>query len=147
MRINRDFLEFLTLMEGLELKAYKDSVGIWTIGIGSTRYEDGRPVLRGDIITEDRAFELFKNTIIQYEVAVNKLVTSNINQNQYHALLSFTYNLGVRAFKNSTLLKKVNKNPNDPDIEKEFLKWINANSKPLRGLLIRRQAEIKLYFK
>lgn len=147
MRIDRDFLEFLTLMEGLELKAYKCSAGIWTIGIGSTRYEDGRPVLRGDIITEDRAFELFKNTIIQYEVAVNKLVTSNINQNQYHALLSFTYNLGVRALKNSTLLKKVNKNPNDPDIEKEFLKWINAGGKPLRGLLIRRQVEVKMYFK
>ena len=146
MKIDKKGVEFLVECEGLELKAYKDVIGIWTIGIGSTRYEDGTPVKKGDVITRDRALLLFKNTISIYENAVNKLVTSSINQNQYNALTSFCYNLGVSAFKGSTLLKKVNLNPNDPNITLQLKKWINAGGRPVKGLIIRRDKESKLYF-
>ena len=147
MKIDREGIEFLILMEGFELKAYKCSAGIWTISSGVTRYENGLPVKRGDVITRERALELFKNTIKVYEMCVNTNVKSNINQNMYNALVSFTYNLGVGAFKNSTLLKKVNKDPNDESILKEFAKWINVNGKPSNGLIKRRQNEARLYFK
>lgn len=146
MKIDKNGVEFIVSMEGLELKAYKCSAGVWTVGIGSTRYEDGTPVKKGDVITRDRALLLFKNTISIYENAVNKLVTSSINQNQYNALTSFCYNLGVSAFKGSTLLKKVNLNPNDPNITLQLNKWINAGGRPVKGLIIRRMKESKLYF-
>lgn len=128
------------------LTAYQDSVGVWTIGIGSTYYEDGTKVKRGDKISLERAYELFQNILPKYEKEVNRLVTSNINQNQFDALVSFTYNLGGTNLGNSTLLKKVNKNPNDPTIASEFVKWNKAGGKVLAGLTKRRKEESELYF-
>ncbi|TXF75221.1 lysozyme [Chryseobacterium sp.] len=69
-----------------------------------------------------------------------------MNQNQYNALVSFTYNVGTNALKTSTLLKRVNKNPKDPDIKVQFLKWVNSGGRKIPGLVSRRQYEAKLYF-
>jgi lysozyme len=71
----------------------------------------------------------------------------SVNQNQYDALVSFVFNLGIGAFRKSTLLKKIQANPNDPAIRAEFMKWVNAGGKPLKGLITRRAAEADLYFK
>jgi lysozyme len=119
-----------------------------TIGYGSTRYADGTKVKLNDPeITKEGATTLFKQTLKQYELAVDAYCRDDINQNQFDVLVSFAYNLGNQALKSSTLLKKVNKNPNDPTIKTEFLKWVNVNGKPLKGLIKRRQAEVDLYFK
>lgn len=128
------------------LTAYQDSVGVWTIGIGSTYYEDGSRVKKGDKITINRAKELFGNILPKYENDVLRLVKKPLNQNQFDSMVSFTYNLGATNLGKSTLLKKINKNPDDPTIADEFTKWNKAGGKVLRGLTRRREAESKLYF-
>jgi lysozyme len=81
-----------------------------------------------------------------YEKSVDSFCRDDINQNQFDALVSFAYNLGVGNLKSSTLLKKVNANPSDPTIRDEFMKWVNGGGKKLPGLVKRRQAEADLYF-
>lgn len=138
--------KFLSDREGTRYKAYQDSKGIWTIGRGITYYEDGKSVQRGDIINPTREMQLFNNTIQFYVKKVNEYVTARINQNQFNALVSFTYNVGTNALKTSTLLKRVNKNPIDPDIRVQFMKWVNSGGRRIPGLVTRRAAEVKLYF-
>lgn len=132
--------------EGCKLEAYLCPANIPTIGYGSTYYEDGRPVKLGDKITQERADKLFENIAEDFAKRVRSLLNVILNENQFSALVSFTYNVGVANLRKSTLLKKVNMNPLDATIEQEFLKWNKANGKPLAGLTRRRQAEAKLYF-
>jgi len=147
-KINSAGVELITQWEGLKLYPYLCSAGVPTIGYGSTRYEDGTKVKLSDKpITKERAVELFRNTIVSYERDVDAFCRDDINQNQFNALVSFAYNLGSNALKNSTLLKKVNINPNDKSIKNEFMKWIYVGKKPLKGLVNRRTAEVEMYFK
>lgn len=132
--------------EGCELNAYDLHDGKITIGYGNTFYEDNTPVKMGDTITQERAGALFLLIVPQFEQAVNRVVTSEINQNQFNALVSFTYNLGAGNLNSSTLLKKVNANPNDHEIIDEFMKWVMPGSKFEAGLRKRRLAEADLYF-
>lgn len=139
-------LDFLINEEGLVLHPYLDSVGIPTIGVGCTYYENGTKVKMTDSsITKDRAISLFKNLLNNYELGVYSVTRDDINQNQFNALVSFTYNEGVNAFKHSTLLEKINLNPDDNTITHEFLQWERAGSDPKR-LESRRIHEAKLYF-
>lgn len=131
--------------ESCRLTAYQDSVGKWTIGFGNTFYEDGRPVKEGDIIPQWRADELFKRVVSKFERAVNDLGL-NLKQNQFDALVSFAWNEGIEALQQSTLIRKVRNTPDDLiGIDDEFLKWIYAGGKKLRGLVARRRSESFLY--
>ena len=132
--------------EGLRLTSYLCPAGVWTIGYGSTFCENGSKVQEGEKITIDRADGLLITTVHLFEKSVKGLVKSSINENQLGALTSFAFNLGVGNFKASTLLKKVNKNPSDPMIRDEFMKWNKAGGKVLNGLTRRREAEANLYF-
>lgn len=150
---SKKIVEFITKFEGFEAKPYLDIAGVPTIGYGATYYQDGRKVKMSDPpITKACALDLKMFHLKQTENAVNKLVKSKVNQNQFDALVSFTYNLGEGNLKSSTLLKKVNANPNDRSIEKEFLKWINARNpktgklEPSFGLTRRRNEEAVYYF-
>ena len=141
-------LKLIKKFEGLKLKPYLCSAAVPTIGWGSTRYTNGTKVtLKDPAITKEQADTLFLETLKQYELAVDAYCRDDINQFQFDALVSFCYNLGPHALKSSTLLKKVNKNPNDPTIAAEFNKWVNAGGKRLKGLIRRRAAEVELYFK
>lgn len=143
--ISPNGINFLIKEEGIILKPYRDSVGIPTIGIGCTYYENGQKVKMTDPpITRDRAIGLFKNVLAAYEIAVWSNTRDDINQNQFDALVSICYNIGVNGLKGSTLLKKVNANPNDPSINEAFKMWKNAGGKPI--LLNRRIREANLYF-
>lgn len=134
-------LDFLAIEEGLRLKPYRDSKGIPTIGIGNTYYENGNRVTMNDpAITKERAIELFKNVLDHYEVTVWSVTRDDIIQNQFNALVSICYNIGVNGFKGSTLLSLVNKNPQHPQITEAFKMWRKPN------LLERRKREAKLYF-
>lgn len=144
--INDAGKELIKSYEGLRLKSYKCSAGKDTIGFGATFYEDGRPVKPGDTITLERAHKLFDFIISKFANKVKSLVKSEVNENQTAALVSFAYNCGIANLMNSTLLKKVNANPNDPTIADEFKKWTKASGKVLQGLVKRREAEAKLYF-
>ena len=132
--------------EGLKLKAYLCPAGVWTIGYGNTFYENGSKVQEGDKITLDRADKLLFFVVQKFELEVLKLVKSAINENQLGALTSFAFNVGAGNLAKSTLLKKVNANPNDATIRDEFMRWTKAGGKVLNGLVTRRNAEADLYF-
>ena len=146
MQLNDRGKDLIKLFEGCKLVAYKCSAAKDTIGYGNTFYEDGTPVKPGDKITQQRANELFEIIAKDFADRVKPLVRSIVTPNQFAALTSFAYNAGIGNLKSSTLLKKVNANPNDPTIDLEFKKWDKAGGKVLAGLTKRRAAESKLYF-
>ena len=140
-------LNLIKRFEGCKLKAYLCSAGKPTIGYGATYYKDGTKVKLGDTITQEEADELLNWMVDnEYEPFVKKVVTSEINPYQTDALCSFAYNCGTGNLKKSTLLKKVNANPNDPAIADEFAKWNKSKGQVLAGLTRRRKAETTLYF-
>jgi lysozyme len=147
MKLNNEGYKLIIKHEGLVLKPYLCPAKVPTIGYGNTYYEDGKRVtLLDKPITKERAFEMFKEIADRFAKAVSQSVTSDINQRQFNALVSFAYNVGVANFKKSTLLKIVNVNPNDKQIENEFKKWTRANGKVLSGLVKRREDESNYYF-
>jgi lysozyme len=145
MEINKAGKDLIKRFEGCKLKAYKCPAGVWTIGYGNTFYEDGTKVKEGDVITQERAEELFDIIINDFVRMTDALVKSDVTENNFSALVSFTFNVGTGNLKRSTLLKKVNANPKDPSIRAEFMKWTRANNVVLKGLVRRREAEAKLY--
>ena len=135
------------MFEGFSAKPYLCSAKVPTIGYGSTYYLNGKKVtLLDKPITELEAFEMFKAIADKFADKVSKLVTAPIDQAQFNAIVSLTYNIGPANFQKSTLLKKVNFNHNDPSIRAEFLKWNKAGGQVLKGLTIRRKAEADIYF-
>lgn len=144
--VSQEALDLIKKFEGYRAKAYQDVVGIWTIGYGNTYYEDGTRVSEGDTITKSDAEELLKYWVQDFADEVNQSVKAHLNDCQFGALVSFTYNVGVSGFKRSNLLKRVNGNPEDPTIEYEFNKWVKAGGKTVNGLVKRRKEECKFYF-
>lgn len=135
-------IAFLVQEEGLRLTPYLDTKGIPTVGVGCTYYEDGSKVKIWDPeITKERAIELFKNVLKHYELAVYSVCRDDINQNQFNSLCSLCYNIGVNAFKKSTLVRTVNLNPMDTKIKDAWLMWQRPPE-----LRPRRNREIALYF-
>lgn len=132
--------------ESIKLTAYRCPGGVVTIGIGTTRYEDGSRVQLGDEITADYAEVLYRREVDKVRDELSRLVVTSLTKNQEDALVSFVYNVGITAFKSSTLLKKINKNPNSKSIKREFMKWTTSGGKKLKGLVRRRKAESELYF-
>ena len=147
MKLNKAGADLIKEFEGCKLKSYQCSALRWTIGYGNTFFEDGTPVVAGNAITQQKAEQLFEIIANDFSAKVAKLVTSNVTDNQFGALVSFAYNCGIANLQKSTLLKKVNANHNDPSISAEFMKWNKAGGKVLAGLTRRREAEANLYFK
>jgi len=140
-------IDLIKSFEGFSSKPYLCPAKIPTIGYGITFYPDGKKVTMKDAsITEEEGVKLLKSMLVKFEQYVDSYCVDTVNQNQFDALVSFCYNLGPSNLKSSTLLKKVNTNPNDPTIEAEFMKWTKAGGKTLKGLVRRREAESKLYF-
>jgi lysozyme len=146
-RINKDGYDLITRFEGFSSKPYICPAGVPTIGYGTTRYYNGVKVSMSDLpISEEKGREYLMHDVHTFELAVDAMATDAVTQNQFNALVSFAYNLGPHALKSSTLLKKVNLNPNDKKIRDEFYKWVYAGGKKLEGLVRRRAAESELYF-
>lgn len=146
MSLNNDGYKLITDFEGLKLKPYLDSVKIPTIGYGNTYYKDGTRVTMLDKeITQKEAFEMFKEIANRFAKSVSKSLKQPVTQNQFNALVSLAYNIGTGSFIGSTLLKKVNVNPNDPTIPNEFKRWNKAGGQVLKGLTNRRNYEAKIY--
>ena len=148
MTPSKNCIDLIKKFEGFRSEAYQDSVGIWAVGYGSTMWLDGKNVQPGQRMTiqEAEAVMTWELTRKGKEI-LSGLPTTIINQNQYDALVSFAYNLGVGALLKSTLFKKLKVNPNVPSIRTEFMRWVNAGGKRLTGLVRRREAEANLYFK
>ena len=141
MHISNDGINLIKQFEGCVLSAYKCPAGVWTIGYGHTKN-----VKQGMKITKEQASNLLIDDLKIYESYVNKYVKVKLNQNQFDALVSFTFNCGGGALKSSTLLKKINKG-DYAGAANELLRWNKANGKVLSGLTRRRKAEKALFLK
>ena len=139
MNVGQATIDLIKSFEGLETKAYQDVAGVWTIGYGHT---DG--VQRGDKITEDEAEELLRQDIALFAAGVKELVPDNLPPNQFGALVSFAYNVGLSALRKSTLLREVNEG-NHVKAAAEFYRWTLAGGERRLGLLRRRRAESEFY--
>lgn len=139
MQISNKGLDLIKFYEGLELEAYKCAAGVLTIGYGWTH-----DVKEGDTITEERAEELLREGIVQYENAVDDLVNVPLEQHQFDALVSWVYNLGKANLAASTLLKKVNAQEMD-EVPEQIKRWNKAGGKVLEGLIKRRESEAHLW--
>ena len=148
MKASNNAVKLIAQFEGFESKPYICSGGVVTIGYGTTIYPSGVKVNMNDsAITKQQAEDYLLNDINKFSNGVDLLVRSNINQNQFDALVSFAYNVGLGNLSNSTLLKLINVDPNNSLIKNEFIKWNKAKGKVLAGLTRRRNAEANLYFK
>lgn len=147
MKLDDNGYKLIQGFEGLSLVPYLCSAKKATIGWGNIFYPSGIKVTMQDKpISLATAKWMLKETADKFAVDVDKLVKANLTQNQFNALVSFAFNLGVTALGKSTLLKKVNINPSDPTIRNEFLKWNKAGGRVLDGLTKRRTKEANLYF-
>lgn len=136
-------IEFIKRHEGCRLKAYRCSANKLTIGYGHT----GNDVKEGMTITQAEADNLLAKDLEKFETYVKDATKGvTLNENQFAALVSFTYNVGPKNFNNSTLLKRIKANANDPDIVNQFRRWNKAGTTVLPGLVKRREEEAKLYF-
>ena len=140
MKIGPKGMALIQEFEGCKLTSYLDSVGICTVGWGST----GSDVKPGMTITQSEADQRLRGYIAGMQERINALVTVPLTQNQFDALCSFTYNLGAVALRTSTLLKLINLG-DFGGAAKQFLRWDKAGGVPLPGLTRRRHAEMALF--
>lgn len=134
-------LALIKSWEGKENTAYKDIVGVWTICYGST----GAHVKPGTTLTDGECEQLLRRDLVRYERAVQRCsAPARLNQNQYDALVSFTYNVGEGAYCGSTLARHV-RAENYEAASAQFTRWSYANGRWVRGLYNRRVAEKALF--
>lgn len=151
MNPSKKCIDLVKKFEGCRLHAYQDIASIWTIGYGSTMYQDGTKIKPGDTITQEQADELLMWELTIKAGSASAFVQGNvINQNMFDALCSFAFNVGVGALQKSTLLKLIRQNPRDAKITDAFLMWNKAKIKGVMtavdGLTRRRRSEAALYF-
>jgi len=147
MRISEKGILLIKRWEGFSADPYICPAGVVTIGYGNTYYENGVKIKMSDPpINEKRADAMLRNIVRHYELGVDSMTRDDITQNQFDALVSFAYNVGLEAFRKSTLLKKVNANPNDRLISNQFLRWNKSRGRVLQGLTKRRIEEARIYF-
>ena len=141
LKISQTGINLIKKYEGCVLTAYQCPAGVWTIGYGHTR-----TACKGLKISLKTAEKLLEEDIKVYEKGVNNVVSVSLTQNQFDALVSFSFNCGVTALKNSTLLKKLNSKDYE-GAAKEFPRWNKSNGKVLAGLTKRREEEKELFLK
>ena len=139
MIISKNGLDLIKQFESLQLKAYKCSANVWTIGYGHTKN-----VKEGDRISQDQANCFLMQDLYSVERAIIRLVKVKINQNQFDALCSLIFNIGISAFNKSTLLAKLNTGDYVGAAE-QFRRWNKVNNVVMAGLVRRRQAEEDLF--
>ena len=143
-KINSSGLTIIKHFEGRELQAYQDSVGVWTIGYGHTAAAGPPTVYAGQTISEAEAEEILKRDLGLFERGVNDLVKVSTNSDQFSALVSFSFNVGLGALETSTLLRKLNARDYQ-GAANEFPRWVKAGGQTLPGLVRRRDAERALF--
>ena len=154
MRMSDNGKRLLKAWEGAELKEYLDSAGKPTIGVGHLLSEAERASKRLSIgglsvdysngLTESQVLALLAEDLPRYETAVDDAVTVALNPSQFDALAAFCFNIGIGAFKSSTLVRELNAG-NHAKVPDELRRWVNAGGKVSRGLVNRRENEIKLW--
>lgn len=139
MKVSDKGLALIKEFEGCKLTAYKDIVGVWTIGYGHTR-----SARQGMVITQAQADELLALDVATHASSVYKALQVKLEQHQFDAVVSLAFNVGVSAVRNSTLMKMINRGDVKPAAA-QFDRWNKAGGKVLAGLTRRRAAERKMY--
>ena len=139
MQISKTGIELLKHFEGCELKAYQDSVGVWTIGYGHTK-----GIYEGLEITQLEAEKMLQDELPEYEGYITDKVVPMLQQHEYDALVCWVYNLGPTNLSSSTLLKRLNAGE-FKDVPFQMKRWDKAGGQPLLGLTRRRNAEALLF--
>lgn len=140
MDIDESGKKFIEGNEGLRLTAYQDGGGVWTIGYGHT----GTDVKAGRTVTVEEAIRLLECDLVSAVTCVNRNVKVGLSQDQFDALVDFTFNVGNGAFMKSTLLRKLNLG-DYAGAAAEFEKWDHDNGKVVSGLLARRKKERAMF--
>ena len=145
MKINDAGLDLIKSFEGLRLDAYKDSVGVWTIGYGTTAMAGvGIEPKAGMRITEAEAEWYLQKAVNKFGDQIEGSIFVPINENEWAAYLSLSYNIGPGAFKKSSTLRHFN-DLNKAKAAQNILLWNKAGGEVLRGLVRRREAEKVLF--
>lgn len=139
MKASDACVQLIKTFEGLSTSAYVCPAGVLTIGYGHTR-----DVEKGQVITEKRATVLLMEDLASVAEEVTRILGTQVSQNEFDALCSFTFNLGSGSLLKSTLLKKL-KAGDRQGAAQEFLKWNKAGGRSLAGLTRRREAEKRLF--
>lgn len=132
--------KLLSVREGNKLKAYQDSIGVWTIGVGHTAAAGLPHPKAGMTITAAESDFILSRDLVQFENGVNKAITVPMSQNEFDALVSLAFNIGLGNFSSSTLVKKMNAGDKTAAAD-QFLVWNKAGGKVIKGLTTRRKAE------
>lgn len=145
MIVNQATVDLVKKFEGCKLTAYQDHVGVWTIGYGITAGAGvGVEPRAGMRITQSEADDLLQKALDRFAKQVGALITTKVSNNEFGACVSLAYNIGAKAFSNSTLLRKLNAGDHE-GASLEFGRWNKAGGEVLKGLVTRRSAEFALF--
>lgn len=152
MKLNDKAINLIAEFEGYSDRPYfateeERKKGIVTIGYGMTFYPNGKKVSINDsILNKNTAIQYLGDLAEKFSLKVSKLIKQELTSNQFNAVVSLVYNIGIENFRTSTILKLININPNDANIAKQFLRWNKQNGIEVKGLTNRRIKESSLYF-
>jgi|TARA_R110000803_G_scaffold78792_1_gene144069 lysozyme len=139
MRISEEGKALIKKFEGCELESYRCSANVLTIGYGHTK-----GVSDGDSCTQDEADQMLTDDLEEFEGYVDKLVTVDLEQNEFDALVAWTFNLGPTNLKSSSLLAALNEGKKS-EVPAQIKRWNKAGGNVLKGLIRRREAESLLW--
>lgn len=156
MFVPKQCIDLVKKWEGCSLTPYLCPAGVPTIGYGCTHYPHDMAIgktryarnvkMKDPAITQEEADAMLEHNLSIFWQSVDNLIKPTLNDNQMSAIVSLAYNIGLGAFRTSTILRKINHNPEDPTIRDEFLRWNKVNGDVVRGLHNRRVNEAGLYF-
>lgn len=144
MKMTNEGLDLIKEFEGWRGDAYRDAVGVWTIGYGHTSMAGEPKVVPGMTITKAEGVEILRRDVEKFADGVRKLLTVELTDNQFSALVSFAYNVGLGNFRKSSVLQRVN-NKDFAAVPRRLQLWTKADGKTLPGLVRRRAAEAKMF--
>ena len=139
MNISQEGISLIKKFEGCELEAYKCAAGVWTIGYGHTK-----DVKENEVITKEEAESMLVHELQEYCNDVDIAVKVDLKQNEFDALVSWTYNLGPTNLNSSTMLRVLNEGKHD-DVPTQIKRWNKAGGEVLKGLIRRRNAEALMF--
>ena len=139
LKTSQEGISLIKSFEGCELTAYRCSADVPTIGYGHTA-----GVSDGDTCTQEEAESMLAEDLVEFEDYVKKYVESELQQNEFDALVAWTYNLGPANLKESTMLKELNSG-NFEEVPRQMKRWNRAGGEVLDGLIRRREAESRLF--
>ena len=144
MKLNPAGLDLIKKYEGFRSRAYRDAVGIWTIGYGHTSMAGPPHVLPFLKISHQQGEQILARDVERFARKIRPLIRVKLNDNQFSALVSFAYNVGIGGFRRSSVLKRINAGQFDA-VPHRLSLWVKAGGRTLKGLVRRRAAEGELF--